>query len=93
MTREEFVAGYMGRSGITDYRIDGETVWMGDWPQYALECDCEEEGCDGWAMIPLTARGWHEFQNGRMTYDEGVVADHAAREAEKPGWHAANGFA
>ena len=92
MTREDFVEGYMSRSKKMPYTLDGESVvyemnyGAGPWVQYALECACGEDGCEGWAMVPAVGRGWHEFQNGRMTYEEGCAVDDAAMEVEKPGW-------
>ncbi len=52
MTREEFVAGYMERSGVTDWRIDGEVVtFAGRFKRLAIPCECGEDGCEGWAMV------------------------------------------
>lgn len=75
--REAFIHRYMANGGITDYRIDDDKVHFLGRTQYALPCACEEEGCDGWAMIPADSKGWHEFQNGRMTYEDAMALDHA----------------
>jgi hypothetical protein len=66
MTREEFVRGYMERSGITDYRLDGERVYEDDeYYMLALPCKCGEDECQGWAMIPPSSREWHLWnENG-----------------------------
>ena len=43
MTRDEFIAGYCERSGVT-------WEWLSQ--RYAaLPCACGEKGCDGWAMV------------------------------------------
>lgn len=46
MTREEFIAGYCERSRVS---------W--DWlsqRRKAIPCYCGEQGCKGWAMVPLS---------------------------------------
>ena len=43
MTREEFIAGYCERSGVT-------WEWLST-SRNARPCNCREEGCDGWAMV------------------------------------------
>lgn len=43
MTKEEFIAGYCERSGLTWEYLSRHKV--------ALPCACGEDGCDGWAMI------------------------------------------
>lgn len=55
MTREQFVAGYMGRSGLLPYTLERELVTYitddgNQWVQHAVECRCGEEECEGWAM-------------------------------------------
>jgi hypothetical protein len=43
MTKDEFIAGYCRRSGVTwEYLSQHKT---------ALPCACGENGCDGWAMV------------------------------------------
>lgn len=87
MTREEFVEGYMSRSELLPYTLDGELVTysQGDyrWVQHALECRCEEAECEGWAMIQVGAQNWHKFQNGLtdMTGEEAMDADIAVMES------------
>lgn len=54
MTRDEFIDGYMERSGISAARRlpDGFTVPTTNHPgRIALPCACGDEGCSGWAMI------------------------------------------
>ena len=43
MTKEEFIAGYCERSGVT---------WeeLSQWAM-VLPCGCEEDGCRGWVMV------------------------------------------
>lgn len=55
MTRDEFIDGYMTRSGIDpNLRLpDGYDV-PGYIPRIALPCACGEEQCEGWAMIANT---------------------------------------
>jgi hypothetical protein len=50
MTREEFVADYMARSGIANYTLRGEQVQIGGRVMWALPCNCDEEICCGWQM-------------------------------------------
>lgn len=64
MTRDEFIDGYLERSGYTKYRTaDGFQVGNTQ-PWLALECYCDEETCEGWAMVPQDCAAWHRFQNG-----------------------------
>lgn len=86
MDRAEFVEGYMTRSGLLPYTLDGEivTYLMDDgeaWIQHALECHCAEDGCEGWAMIPHGSHHWHKFQNGLTDMDgsEAMEADNQVR--------------
>lgn len=44
MTREEFIAGYCARSGVT-------WEWLSQYRK-VLPCECGEDICDGWAMLP-----------------------------------------
>lgn len=84
MTREEFVEGYMTRSDLLPYSLEGEVVTFamedgGPWVQHALECRCEEPTCEGWAMVHDGGQNWHKFQNGLtdMSYQEACAADRA----------------
>lgn len=88
MDRSEFVEGYMTRSGLLPYSLDGERVVFvmesgGEWVQLALPCNCDEEGCGGWAMIQDGQQNWHRFQNGLtdMSFEEACNADDAIQEA------------
>jgi hypothetical protein len=87
MTREDFVRTYMSRSGMSDYRLDGERViHAGGWVQLALPCSCGEDGCEGWAMVPPNSREWHLWQNGidgaLATGQEAMAADVAYMRSE-----------
>jgi hypothetical protein len=44
VTKEEFIAGYCTRSGITREQFDARQV--------ALPCTCDYENCAGWAAVP-----------------------------------------
>jgi hypothetical protein len=50
MTRDEFITGYLQRSGLEQYRtpegfdIEGRAY-------IALPCDCDDEICEGWKMV------------------------------------------
>ena len=88
MTREEFVEGYMTRSDMLPYTLEGEVVTYTASDGYALvrhalECHCEEDGCEGWAMIPDGSQNWHKFQNGLtdMSFEEATRADMAIKRA------------
>ena len=43
MTAEEFEAAYAARSGVTVDFLHEHGCW-------AEQCDCDEDGCQGWAM-------------------------------------------
>jgi hypothetical protein len=43
MTRDEFIAGYCERSGVTWDELSEYLV--------ALQCACGDESCEGWAMV------------------------------------------
>lgn len=93
MTREEFVDGYMARSGVKDWQLEGEIVHFAGAERYVLPCRCDDEMCEGWAMVPPSTRGWHLFQNtDGMSIEEANALDRAAMEEERLGWHAKNGF-
>lgn len=54
MTRDEFIDGYIQRSGIADEverTPEGFKLKANGWASVALPCACGEEGCQGWAMI------------------------------------------
>ncbi len=48
MTKQEFEAGYIGRSGITQESYDKDTV--------TLPCACGADNCEGWAAVGNTPR-------------------------------------
>lgn len=55
LTRSSFVEGYMTRSRLTPYTLNGNIVsWAADsgetfyWS--ADPCKCGDESCEGWAM-------------------------------------------
>lgn len=43
MTKEEFIAGYCERSGVTWKYLSQRKV--------ALPCECDSDLCEGWAMV------------------------------------------
>ena len=47
MTKDEFEKGYAERSGVT-------VEWLHSMGQWAIPCDCGDEGCHGWQMAHLT---------------------------------------
>lgn len=50
MTRDEFIDGYLKRSGMEKHRTkDGYAI--SKYRRVALECACGHEGCEGWAMV------------------------------------------
>lgn len=51
MTRREFIDGYVLRSDIALYATEDGFHIPGMDPWIALPCTCDEEGCEGWAMI------------------------------------------
>lgn len=52
MTRDEFIDGYMKRSGIPSAcrTPDGYAIYQHP-GRIALRCDCGEQKCMGWAMV------------------------------------------
>lgn len=82
LSQAEFVKGYMTRSGMIEYTLEGDEVKYiypdgSVFKNYALECKCGEEGCDGWAMVTAQSPNWHKFKNGltEMTCEEAIRAD------------------
>lgn len=70
MTRDEFIDGYVERSGIVHLRTPtGFALDDGAHRQVALPCRCGEEECDGWAMVGYERAPWHLFQNGIAEFD------------------------
>lgn len=59
MTREEFTAAYALRSGVTVARLS-------EAGQRAYPCNCDYEGCHGWAMMGHEA-ALDEVALGRLT--------------------------
>ena len=60
MTREEFIAAYCERSGVS-------WDFLASWRK-AVPCDCGSDLCEGWALIPLefeTVAGKHEPSLGK----------------------------
>ena len=56
MDRAEFIEGYMSRSGLLPYSVDGKRVTHVTASGYRFErivskCDCDEQECKGWAML------------------------------------------
>lgn len=49
MTRDEFIDGYIERSGITPERTPDGFILAGQ-EHKAMKCDCGDEACEGWAM-------------------------------------------
>jgi len=51
MTRDEFIDGYMARSGIDpEFRTEDGFVVVGS-RRVAVPCACGDEACSGWAMV------------------------------------------
>jgi hypothetical protein len=52
MTRTEFVRAYARRSGASEqWAVLGLIEYEGGRVRIALPCACDEEGCEGWAML------------------------------------------
>lgn len=50
MTKDEFITGYLERSGLTEFRT--ANGWAnGRVECIAVVCECEDELCDGWRML------------------------------------------
>lgn len=52
MTREEFIDGYMERSGLDANCRTERGFRIGHIERIALPCTCGDEACKGWAMVP-----------------------------------------
>ncbi len=49
MTREEFISGFVERTG-SGARAGRNGMFLGGrW--FALPCACGQDGCEGWAMV------------------------------------------
>ena len=55
MTRTQFIRAYAERSGLSHKWAELGFIEVGDRKVLALPCGCEDESCDGWAMV--TAEG------------------------------------
>lgn len=64
MTKEEFIAGYCDRSKIPWERLSKDMV--------ALPCYCDEEICDGWAMVSRVCAADHMQFYGTPRDDDGA---------------------
>jgi hypothetical protein len=51
MSRDEFIDGYMRRSGMEPKRRTADGFRVGDRGLVAVPCDCGDEMCQGWAMV------------------------------------------
>lgn len=51
MTRDQFIKAYAARSGLSDQWADLGFIEVGGRMRLALPCACENEGCEGWAMV------------------------------------------
>jgi hypothetical protein len=52
VTRDEFIDGYMARSGLpAAYRTEDGFSLPSGWARRAEPCACGEEMCEGWRMV------------------------------------------
>lgn len=51
MTKDEFIDGYLKRSGIEKYRTPDGYMIQNCSEKVALPCTCGEAECEGWAMV------------------------------------------
>lgn len=51
MTRTEFIRAYADRSGLSSECAAIGIIEIGRDVMLALPCACEDEGCEGWAMV------------------------------------------
>ena len=60
MTRDEFIDGYLARSGLGEEATRLPTGYaIGDLVTYALPCACGDDVCGGWAMVSAESVGVH----------------------------------
>ena len=60
MTRDEFIDGYMKRSGLSSAsRTEDGFQIEGTQRRYALPCACGYETCEGWAMVGAESAADH----------------------------------
>jgi hypothetical protein len=64
VTREEFIDGYVKRSGIEQYRTATGYIIHGR-ERLALPCACGEECCQGWAMVSAESVDDHMLLYGQ----------------------------
>ncbi len=51
MTRDEFIDGYIRRSGLRTATRTEDGFKLGVHSRVALPCDCGEDICNGWQMV------------------------------------------
>lgn len=51
MTKDEFIDGYLSRSGLQQYRTPDGYLIPGVPERIALPCECGEDCCEGWQMV------------------------------------------
>jgi len=51
MTRDQFIEGYLTRSGLPMSAKTKDGFRIGDREYVALPCACGDEMCDGWAKV------------------------------------------
>lgn len=51
MTRDQFIEGYLSRSGIPMSAKTDDGFRVGGREYVALPCACGDEKCDGWAKV------------------------------------------
>jgi hypothetical protein len=52
MTRDEFIDAYMANRKLPrEWRTGAGYTEPDGWKRVAMECHCDSESCNGWAMI------------------------------------------
>lgn len=66
LTREQFIAGFAGRAGLTRAEFDEQRV--------ALPCECGEAVCQGWIAVRRTveAMAWYLGPDAEQNYLEQI---------------------
>lgn len=73
MTRQEFIDGYCERSDLNDCKT-AEGYTFEEYVFVAIPCACEDETCEGWAMVRAEHATEHMKMYGPREADPGEPA-------------------
>ena len=67
MTKQEFIKQYCKLSGITDKEFSDFFI--------VLPCECNEEGCKGWAVvsnIPIAIKAYNDLYRNKISPNDTI---------------------